>query len=75
MKVLIWDFDGTLGYQKRLTFPGANPIWMMGDNPEADIAGTRRCGLRAILVHKPHPDITPFAPYLFAVEQILENPG
>jgi FMN phosphatase YigB (HAD superfamily) len=48
---------------------------MIGDNPDADIAGARRCGLRAILVRKPHPDITPFAPDLSAVEQILENPG
>jgi putative hydrolase of the HAD superfamily len=26
------------------------PAWMVGDNPEADVAGGRRAGLRAILV-------------------------
>jgi len=56
-------------------FPSANPIWMIGDSPEADIAGARRCGLRAIFVRKPHPAFTPFAPDLSAVEQILENPS
>jgi putative hydrolase of the HAD superfamily len=26
------------------------PVWMVGDNPEADVAGARRAGLRAVLV-------------------------
>jgi len=46
---------------------------MIGDNPEADIAGARRCGLRALLVRKPHPGIEPFALDLSAVEKILEQ--
>lgn len=27
------------------------PVWMVGDNPEADVEGARRAGLPAILVH------------------------
>jgi putative hydrolase of the HAD superfamily len=26
------------------------PVWMVGDNPEADVAGARRAGLEAVLV-------------------------
>jgi putative hydrolase of the HAD superfamily len=26
------------------------PVWMVGDNPEADVAGARRAGLNAVLV-------------------------
>jgi HAD superfamily hydrolase (TIGR01549 family) len=54
-------------------YPEANPTWMIGDNPEADFAGARRCGLRAILARKPHPGIELFAPDLFTVEEILED--
>jgi putative hydrolase of the HAD superfamily len=54
-------------------YPDANPVWMIGDNPEADFAGARRCGLRAILVRKPHPGIEQFGIDLNAVEKILEQ--
>ena len=53
-------------------YPEANPIWMVGDNPQADFAGARANGLRAILARKPHPGIEPFANDLSAVEKILE---
>jgi putative hydrolase of the HAD superfamily len=54
-------------------YPEANPIWMIGDNPEADFAGARKSGLHAILARKPHPGITPFAADLFSVEEILKD--
>jgi len=53
-------------------YPAANPIWMIGDNPQADFTGARTNGLRAILVRKSHPGIEPFANDLSAVEKILE---
>jgi putative hydrolase of the HAD superfamily len=28
------------------------PVWMVGDNPEADVAGARRAGLPAVLVRR-----------------------
>jgi putative hydrolase of the HAD superfamily len=28
------------------------PVWMVGDNPQADVAGARRAGLRALLVRR-----------------------
>jgi putative hydrolase of the HAD superfamily len=56
-------------------YPEANPIWMIGDNPEADFAGGRANGMRAILARKPQPGIEPFAQDLYQVEKILENLG
>jgi putative hydrolase of the HAD superfamily len=50
------------GYEKphpesfRLALSGVPPgstAWMVGDNPEADVAGAGRAGLRAILVGRP----------------------
>ena len=32
------------------TRSNGEPVWMVGDNPEADVAGARRAGLRAVLV-------------------------
>ena len=28
------------------------PVWMVGDNPEADVEGARRAGLEAVLVRR-----------------------
>ena len=51
--------SGVTGYEKphpeafatalRLRRDG-EPVWMVGDNPEADVEGARRAGLRAVLV-------------------------
>jgi putative hydrolase of the HAD superfamily len=51
--------SGVTGYEKphqeayatalRLRRDG-EPVWMVGDNPEADFEGARRAGLRAVLV-------------------------
>lgn len=54
-------------------FPGANPVWMIGDNPEADIAGARAAGLHTIMVRKPNPGVEPYAADLIAIEEILEQ--
>ncbi len=54
-------------------YPEANPIWMIGDNPEADFAGARGNGMRAILARRPHPGIEPFALDLLKVEKILAD--
>jgi putative hydrolase of the HAD superfamily len=50
--------SAAMGYEKphaeafRIGLSGADPTesWMIGDNPEADVAGAARVGLRAILV-------------------------
>ncbi len=54
-------------------FPQADPVWMIGDTPTADVYGARAAGLRAILVRNPHPRVEPFAADLSAVEEILER--
>ena len=51
--------SGVTGYEKphpeafatalRLRRDG-EPVWMVGDNPEADVEGARRAGLPAVLV-------------------------
>jgi putative hydrolase of the HAD superfamily len=38
-------FAAVLRYRR-----GGERVWMVGDNPEADVAGARRAGLRAVLV-------------------------
>ncbi|MBN1400381.1 MAG: HAD family hydrolase [Anaerolineae bacterium] len=37
----------------RQAFPSADPIWVIGDSPGADVAGARQAGLPAILVRRP----------------------
>jgi putative hydrolase of the HAD superfamily len=37
----------------REAYPDADPAWVIGDNPHADIAGARQAGLPAILVRRP----------------------
>jgi putative hydrolase of the HAD superfamily len=54
--------SAAIGYEKpnpeafRVGLAGAEPhgSWMVGDNPEADVVGAERAGIRAILVR--HPD-------------------
>ena len=33
----------------------ASTVWMVGDNPDADVAGAEAVGIPAILVHREHP--------------------
>ena len=62
------------GYEKphpeafRIGLGGTDPAeaWMVGDNPEADVAGAERAGIPSILVRRPgHPDL------LEAVRQVV----
>lgn len=48
------------------------PIWMIGDNPIADVAGARSAGLDAILVRTRH-DVSPRADDLWGVAAILDS--
>ena len=50
---------------------GPEPVWMVGDNPEVDVAGAGRCGIPGVLVRRPAPGFD-YAPDLpTAVEMIL----
>lgn len=46
-------------------------IWMIGDNPQADVEGARAAGIPAILVQHPDRPLTPGAVSLLQVEQII----
>ena len=47
-------------------------IWMIGDNPIADVAGARSVGIDAILVRTRH-DVSPRADDLWGVAAILDS--
>ncbi|MFT4234900.1 MAG: HAD-IA family hydrolase [Microbacterium sp.] len=42
-------------YALRVT-DASDDVWMVGDNPRADVAGAEAVGIRAILADKSHPD-------------------
>jgi len=52
-------------------------VWMIGDNPVADIAGARDAGINAILVRTPDPGLPHYAPDLTHIAEILaaSEPG
>jgi putative hydrolase of the HAD superfamily len=45
--------------------------WMVGDNPECDVEGARRAGLRALLVRQDDGQSRPFAPDLVCAAEII----
>ncbi len=47
-------------------------VWMIGDNPEADIAGAARCGIPGVLVRCTAPGFE-YAPDLGAAVDVLED--
>jgi putative hydrolase of the HAD superfamily len=47
-------------------------VWMVGDSPEADIAGAQRCGIPGILVRRPAPGFS-YAPDLTAAVDMIES--
>lgn len=47
-----------------------SPVWMIGDSPEADVSGPRRCGIPAILVRRPAPGCD-YAPDLTAAVEMV----
>jgi putative hydrolase of the HAD superfamily len=50
---------------------GEQAAWMVGDNPEADLAAARRAGLRAILVRRDDGRTRPFASDLHHAANII----
>jgi putative hydrolase of the HAD superfamily len=51
-----------------------DPVWMVGDSPEADIAGAARCGIRGVLVRRAAPGFR-FASDLSAAVDVIEDMG
>jgi putative hydrolase of the HAD superfamily len=45
-------------------------VWMVGDNPEADIAGAARCGIPGILVRRPSAGVL-YAPDVAAAAEMI----
>ena len=56
-------------------FPEAGPVWMIGDNPVADVQGAEAVGIPGILVRRPHPDSRRYAADLAAVAAMVESPA
>lgn len=52
---------------------GATTIWMIGDNPVADIAGAEAADIPAILVRRTHPKARYASADLFGVPTLLER--
>jgi FMN phosphatase YigB (HAD superfamily) len=52
----------------------ARDSWMVGDNPVADIAGARRVGMSALLVHRPD-GTAPSVTLVEAAERIVTEKG
>ncbi len=50
--------------------PGTD-VWMIGDNPVADVAGAQAVGIPAILVRTPHDRVRRQCPDLSGVEELL----
>lgn len=72
--------SASTGYEKphpqafRLALAAAGypeEVWMIGDNPVADIAGARAAGIRAILVRSPNPGLPDYAPDLTTVADLI----
>jgi putative hydrolase of the HAD superfamily len=74
--------SAAIGYEKphpeafRLAL-GANgdpsDVWMIGDNPKADVAGAEAAGIRAILVRSESPDVRRRARDLYEVAAIIDG--
>ena len=73
--------SGHTGYEKPhprafeivvAAFPAAAPIWMIGDNPEADVGGAEAVGIPAILVRRPGADYAPSCATLADVPAVVE---
>ncbi|HEY3418072.1 MAG TPA: HAD family hydrolase [Armatimonadota bacterium] len=63
-------------FQNVLDFTGeAEAIWMIGDNPNADIAGAAALGIPGILVRAPHPEARFFCAELAQVKEMIARAG
>jgi putative hydrolase of the HAD superfamily len=71
--------SATIGFEKphpeayRIAAGRTSPTecFMIGDNPEADVFGAERAGLRAILVRNLHPEVNKRADKLLGAAQIV----
>ena len=52
---------------------GADEIWMVGDNAEADVAGAKAAGIPAVLVRKRREGVEPYCEGLGGVAEILDG--
>lgn len=57
----------------RASLPDSSHIWMIGDNPIADVEGAEAAGIPAILVRRTHPSAKRYAENLADVIRILES--
>jgi putative hydrolase of the HAD superfamily len=73
--------SASIGYEKPhpaifrralAAIPAAGPVWMIGDNPVADVAGAEALGLPAILVRRSARGVRWQSPDLAGVVAILE---
>lgn len=53
--------------------PDGAAVWMVGDNPVADIAGAEAAGIPAILVRKPDPRAQRYCESLSGVADLVES--
>jgi predicted HAD superfamily phosphohydrolase YqeG len=67
-RVLIWDFDGTLGYREGL-------VRMIADNFIADVAGAEAVGIPGILIRNVHEEAGFFCDDLTQVPVIVFEKG
>jgi putative hydrolase of the HAD superfamily len=51
---------------------GPQPVWMVGDSREVDIAGAARCGIPGVLVRRPAPGFD-YAPDLVTAVEMIER--
>ena len=73
-----------IGYEKprpeifrhalRAAIPG-RPVWMIGDNPNADCLPAVDLGIHAILVRTPPGPFAPYAPDLRAAAHLIRSHG
>lgn len=72
--------SAVIGYEKphpeafRLALAAAGQperVWMIGDNPAADIAGARAAGIDAVLVRTPDPGLPYHAPDLTTLPDLI----
>lgn len=52
---------------------GAEEVWMIGDNAEADVAGAKAAGIPAILVRKMRGGVEPYCEDLTGVAEIVDG--
>ncbi len=52
--------------------PSPVDVWMVGDNPVADILGAESCGIRGVLVHRTDPRLSRQADTLLEALEIIE---